>query len=290
MVEPPCCRLSFESANQLEVSGDQSDRVRDIVDRWSDSTNWDRDLRCRIHIHQALRPHRGLGSGTQLALSVAAGLNRFLRIPAKGPDDLARSVSRARRSTVGTYGFFHGGLIYESGKSGPDGTSRLEHRVALPSSWRILLICRRRGQGMSGAGEQHAFGHVAPVPTDVSTSLKNEVACHLLPAAREGRFQDFSESVYRYGHRAGMCFSNVQGGPFSDAWQEQLIQRLRSWDLHGVGQSSWGPTVFAFTESQQMADDFSARLRDDPRTANTDITISRPNDCGARIEVLNASC
>ena len=290
MVEPPCCRLSFESADQLEISGDQSDRVRDIVARWSDSTRWSGDLRCLIRVHQTLRPHSGLGSGTQLALSVAAGLNRFFRVPDKDPDELARSVSRARRSAVGTYGFFHGGLIYESGKFDTDETSRLEQRVVLPSSWRILLICRRWGQGIFGEGEQHAFGRVAAVPMDVSTALKNEVACHMLPAAREGRFQDFSESVYRYGHRAGMCFSDVQGGPFADPRQEQLIQRLRSWNLHGVGQSSWGPTVFAFTENERIADDFAARLRNDPRTANTDITISQPNDCGARIEVLKASC
>ena len=113
-----------------------------------------------------------------------------------------------------------------------------------------------------------------------------ELAEELIPAATEGQFDRFSESLYRYGHAAGMCFAARQGGPFASPRVAQLIETIRSLKVRGVGQSSWGPTVFAVLPSEAAADDLVARLR--PHLGDEDqALVTAVCRSGARIEVVD---
>src|SRR5213076_1599219 len=95
---------------------------------------------CRIHISASIPEHAGLGSGTQVALSIAAGLSALCGLPSQTPQELALSVSRGLRSAVGTYGFVFGGLIVEQGKLSDEPISPLDCRIDLPDDWRFVLL------------------------------------------------------------------------------------------------------------------------------------------------------
>jgi predicted sugar kinase len=127
-----------------------------------------------------------------------------------------------------------------------------------------------------------------PVPRTVAGKLMREIVERLLPAAEAGDFQRFSESVYRYGHEAGLCFAERQGGAFASPRIEALVQAIRSLGTSGVGQSSWGPTVFALLESEESANELVERLR--PKLDNDAVvTVAEPNNAGARITRVTTS-
>jgi beta-RFAP synthase len=216
---------------------------------------------CRLSIEQAIPEHAGLGSGTQLGLGVAALLSAFVGLASPAPQDLAQSVGRGLRSAVGTYGFAFGGLIVEQGKSPQDAISPLEYRLDLPAEWRFVLMTPCGLAGLAGQEEAQAFECLPPVPSPVTTTLVSEVQERLAPAAAAADFDAFAESVYRYGRLAGECFAARQGGPYNGPLVTELVESVRRVGCAGVGQSSWGPTVFAVTSSRSAADQLVQRLQ-----------------------------
>ena len=78
---------------------------------------------------------------------------------------------------------------------------------------------------------------------------------------------------------AGEPFAADQGGPYAGPAVTGLIDKLRAWDFAGVGQSSWGPTVFAFAPDHSTAGALAAKLRDRfPDLA--DVTVTAANNTG----------
>jgi predicted sugar kinase len=168
-------------------------------------------------------------------------------------------VGRGQRSAVGTYGFRDGGLIVEDGKTTQESLGVLRERVALPRSWRVVLVRLAGISGLAGDEEVSAFATLPPLPDDLTATLRCELHDRLLPAARKGDFATFAESVYRYGYAAGECFAANQGGPFLTASIAEFVSFCRQTGVHGVGQSSWGPTVFCWFPNAQSADNFVNR-------------------------------
>jgi beta-RFAP synthase len=226
----------------------------------------------------------GLGAGTQLALAVGAGLNASHGLPEMAPPLLAACVGRGQRSAVGTYGFCVGGFLVEEGKFPSEDLAPLVHRIELPPAWRFVLLRPERHEGLSGEEERTAFRDLPAVPEEVTRRLWDLMETSMAPAAREGDFAAFSESVYRFGWEAGMCFAPRQGGPFASPRLEHWVNTIRSLGVAGVGQSSWGPTIFAILRDQigaeRFVDEFRRRHRDDA----IETTIAAVNNTGARIE------
>jgi beta-RFAP synthase len=188
-------------------------------------------------------------------------------------EELARSVGRAARSSIGTYGFAQGGLLFESGKLPSESISRLEDRIELPTEWRILLICPKQATGLSGHEEAQAFERLPPVSESITAKLTNEVQSSMLPAARAGRLPEFGESVYRYGVCAGECFAAQQGGPFANKLLESWVVAIRRRGFSGVGQSSWGPSLFVLLANENSATECMHWFRRDVLSSDLDATL-----------------
>lgn len=280
-IDAPALRLTIAPHDRLEAAGPRAARALEFARRAIAFWRLPDEPRCRIEIEAAPPEHAGMGSGTQLALAVAAGLNAFLDRPPLPAEDLARAVGRGARSAVGLHGFARGGLLVEAGKSRPDEVSPLVARVELPSAWRFVLVVPRRAAGLSGEAERRAFERLPPVPADVTDRLAGEALLDLLPAAVAGDFAAFAVSLHRFNRLAGECFSAAQGGPFLRA---DLVDLLRGWGVRGVGQSSWGPTVFALQPDRESAEQLVARLRNEPTAADCDFFVAAPDNRGARIE------
>src|SRR5262249_8559712 len=153
---------------------------------------------CRLQIEEAIPQHAGLGSGTQLALAVAAALNVFAGLPSQTPQELALSVGRGLRSAVGTFGFVFGGLIVEQGKLPDEPISPLDCRIDLPLAWRFVLLRPRGLAGLAGRDETEAFAALAAVPEAITKELITETRERLVPAAAMEDFPEFARSLYRY--------------------------------------------------------------------------------------------
>jgi beta-RFAP synthase len=291
MVDGPAIRLAVTAADRLETACPLADRAREFACRWAHYAGLPGDaaeaLACRVEVQSAAPEHSGFGVGTQLALSVAAALTAWFDRPPLPPAELAQSVGRGRRSAIGTYGFATGGLIVERGRLPDEPISPLECRLPLPDAWRFVLIQPRANTGLSGVAEQTAFDQLPPVPEEVTAELLDELHLRMLPAVRNADFAQFSDSIYRYGRQAGMCFAAVQGGPYNGPRLARIVDLIRELGVAGVGQSSWGPTLFALLPDERQAREFNARLAAaldaqlDER--EVEFSVASPNNCGSRI-------
>ena len=285
MIRPPGFQLSISAADKFSVAGPLADRVSQFASQWAVFHDQAELPCCQIEMNSVPTQHVGLGSGTQLGLAVVAGLSRFAQLPNFSVGDLAACAGRARRSAIGTHGFVHGGLIVEGGRSEQHMLAPLECRLPVPDSWCIVLIRPDQGQGLSGEKEQQAFGDLPPVPGRVTEQLIEEVRQQMLPALTDEDFSEFAESVYRNGNLAGSCFSSLQGGPYNGAALNQRVEWLRSIGYSGVGQSSWGPTLFVLTPDEQAAEQLQQQLEQCPTGERLVSQRAWPCNQGAKIEV-----
>ena len=285
MIDVPRLRVRFSSAERLTAEGPLAERAAAFARRAAEFWQLPAEPACRITLLEAPRSHVGLGSGTQLALAVAVGLNAFLGREQLSLTELASAVGRGLRSAIGLHGFGSGGLLVESGKTSADAVSPLVARVELPPDWRFVLLIPTADEGLSGQAEKIAFERLPPVPPETTDRLTREVLLHLLPAAAEANFDEFSDSLYRFGLLAGNCFASFQGGPFA---RPDLVELLRGLGARGVGQSSWGPTVFAVVPDEAAALQLTSQLKADSQCGQLDLRIAAPANRGADVELSNS--
>jgi beta-RFAP synthase len=281
MMEPPVVDVRILPARIFSAQGSPN-RVREFVSRIVDCWKLDSWPACEIVVRAPLS-HRGLGVGTQLGLAAAAGLRRFLRLPDLPIEQLAASVGRGLRSAIGTYGFQHGGMIIDAGKERDETLGKLAARFPVPDNWRFVLLCPPGKLGLAGTSEAAAFAQLPPVPDKVTRELWAIANEQIVPAIEQKDCTRFGEAVYQFGRVAGGCFSAIQGGPYADVETQELVETIRRFGVRGVGQSSWGPTVFAVTAAADEAHRLVDWIRNQPFNRKYEITIARPNNSGAAI-------
>ena len=282
MVAEPGIRLNVRPAPQLEAVGPLADRAIDFVRRSAAAYELPSVPQCRIQIESAPREHIGLGTGTQLGMAVATAIHILAGQPLGLPGELAATVGRGQRSAIGAHGFAVGGLLVESGKRLAEEVSPLIARLELPDAWRVLLLLPRATTGLHGEAERQAFARLPPVPQETTAALCSEALMHLLPAAADADFEAFSASLYRFGQIAGSCFATQQEGIFFDRRMAQLAKRLRELGVAGIGQSSWGPSLFAIVPNEAAGRELSAELHDAADSADYGCVLSASQKTGGR--------
>lgn len=288
MVEQPGYRLRTVRGEGDAVSptGPTAERVREFVQQYRQSCPVERQPPpCEILIEEDVPSHNGLGSGTQLGLAVARSLAELAGERDVAVEQLAHRVGRGRRSAVGIHGFALGGLIVDAGHLPSEEIGMLACRLPVPAEWRVLLITPRGSTvGLSGSREEQAFGTLGSMPSALSDRLCRLVVMDLLPAVQAACFAGFSRAVYDYGRLVGEFFAPVQGGIFGHPATDVLVERLRSAGIAGAGQTSWGPTVFAFVPDASVGQQLADELAD-----LADAQLVAPRNSGTTIEQLPLS-
>lgn len=292
MLNQPALRVRFEPQQEWKFAGESAERVREIVERIAMRlSSLGRALQPQlIEVLESPRGHVGFGSGTQLGLTVAAGMLQSQDLPLEGLEQLMLLAGRGLRSSVGSYGFLHGGLIVESGKFPGETLAPLIAQLTLPAAWRVLLVIPRASQGLSGAPEKEAFAKLPPVSAVTSDRLAAELSMEMIPAARSADFARFAASVARYGELAGHCFATIQHGAYASERVATVVRTLQEHGASGVGQSSWGPLVFAWAESNCAAEELAERLQEHPAMADCDLQVVQPAIAGATFSQGDKVC
>lgn len=216
-----------------------------------------------LHVEQAAPEHAGLGTGTGLGLAVARALAVAAGLTGLTVEDLAYRVGRGKRSGLGIHGFARGGFLVDGGKDGLDAAAPLVARVDFPESWRVVLILPARSQGLHGESEIRAFERLREAG---AASAKTDRLCRLvllgmLPALVERDLDAFGEAVHDFNRRVGEWFAPVQGGCYAHPRTAAVVAFIRQWGVRGVGQSSWGPAVFAIAKDEDQAGALVGELR-----------------------------
>ncbi len=288
-LKSPGHRIHFSPAKRLVVEGIDKQRVLKVIkrivaeDQLKDCGGVSRDIESlpvRVCGQQTIQPHQGLGSGTQLELAIAHGLTRFFEIGTFDGWQAAPLLQRGNRSKVGTHAYLTGGLIFDSG----DGTweSPIIHRMDVPDAWRVLLVLPKTVRGLSGIAEAEGFEAIGCGDVELGETMVGLAIETILPAAVRGDFAAFSRAIEEYGRLAGSSFEAVQGGIYHGQLVTDIVMGLVKRGALGVGQSSWGPCVYAWFENQESAKTFVVRnqsMFDD----RVEWHIAQPKNEGAQL-------
>jgi beta-ribofuranosylaminobenzene 5'-phosphate synthase len=257
-IPSPSLLLEAEPAPQVITAGPDAARVDAFARRFLTHHGVSRGA--RLTVHRAIPPHSGLGSGTQLGLSVARALAELYRLPTDAPS-LARAVSRGRRSAIGTWSFAYGGFIVEGGHRPQEVTvAPLLGRYEVPESWRYVVAVPPGEPGLSGEAESAAFERLPAPPEREPERVAHLVLMQLLPSLVEGDLTGFGIALTAIQRLTGAWFSASQGGIFAPGVGPELIARMSEWGAAGVGQSSWGPAVYGLVEGAERGRTLAERV------------------------------
>ena len=291
MVEEPGYALRFvreenstlQSSIEISASPEDELRVRDLVEKHQELIP--ANSKISIHVEERIIPHTGLGSGTQLTLATLTGLLAFTH---KDPTiaELHRLSKRAKRSCIGLYGFLEGGCYIDQGKSPISDKRYPPVRIDFPAEWSIVLIMPEEETGLSGKDEQQAFSEW-PRFRDDQLDLLAELTEEIIPkAVMNQNFEVFSNSITKYGQIIGESFSQFQGGTFQSHLGNAIEQTLLQLQIVGYAQSSWGPTICAFTEDSTSAEELVAKLQSAAWGQKCRFIITKGANSGASMSTI----
>ena len=273
--------ITFNAASQLRVTGPENERVRgylQVMQRALDIENT-----CHVRIDEVVPAHAGLGSGTQIALAVAAGVRRFHGLPLDVRGDAIR-LERGARSGVGIGLFDHGGLVVDGGRGPLTTAAPVVSRMPFPEQWRILVVLDPHRQGVHGPDEREVFSKLAPSSDGQAAHLCRLVLMKALPALAECDIAVFGSAIKEMQVLLGDYFAAIQGGSrFSSPDVAAALTALEDEGAYGIGQSSWGPTGFAFAPSAEEANRLVESIYRDPRCRDLDIRTVAGLNRGAHI-------
>jgi predicted sugar kinase len=104
----------------------------------------------------------------------------------------------------------------------------------------------------------------------------------LLPGLADGDLETFGGALSAVQAITGRWFAPVQKGAFAPGPGEELVRCMGKWGASGVGQSSWGPSVYGIVEGDAAAHRLAARVRARLGTGGAVYEGRFPNE-GARV-------
>jgi beta-ribofuranosylaminobenzene 5'-phosphate synthase len=284
-ISEPRGRLTLRRASVARVDGVERERASRYL-----STMRQREGltgACHLTIDEAIPPHAGLGSGTQLALGIAAALRRLHGHALDLPGD-ARLLDRGARSGVGIGLFETGGLVVDGGRTLTSVAPPIVSRMRFPGAWRVILVLEPAREGLSGETERGAFGRLGPMGSGEAGEICRLVLMGALPSVAEGDIAGFGAALTRIQRLLGDYFAPAQGGRrFASPDVAGVLDCLAEQGAHGVGQSSWGPTGFAFASDASSAERLADAARRCASARALDIRVVSALNHGAEITDLD---
>jgi beta-RFAP synthase len=287
MIESPAIELTIEPAPCRVVEGPLADRVQRVLDRLEDRLP---ELGIQlvpavIRILQAPPEHVGLGVGTQISLAIASAVVGLAGLPIPSAERLARLTDRGGRSGIGLHGFRHGGFIVDGGRKEEGAIPPLLARLHFPEDWSILVVQPPGSHGLHGHDEVRAFAELRPIADRLTERLCRIVLLAILPAIVERDLDGFGAALEELQAHVGTSFAPAQGGRYSWQGAAEIIGLLHSAGFAGCGQSSWGPTLYAFsdrprTEVAKLAGRLHDRLGLDPSA----VIVTGPANRGVSVD------
>jgi len=238
----------------------------------------------QVDISSAIPSHSGLGSGTQLALAVGTALMSLEGIE-HTPARLGELVDRGARSAIGMAAFESGGFIVDGGRGALDRAPPILVRTDFPTAWRALLVIDANTAGVHGEAEAKAFAALPPLAESAAAHVCRLVLMQLVPGLMEADIETFGRALSEIQSIVGGHFANAQGGgPWTSPAVGRVVETLRHAGAYGIGQSSWGPTGFAFAPSQEIATRLYDSSIEVARAEGLEILIAAGRNRGASVE------
>lgn len=280
-LDGPETRIELRPAPHALVTGREAERARHALCRLESALELNRSH--ALHVAAAIPAHAGLGSGTQLALSIGAALRRLHGLEPDPAAD-AELLGRGARSGIGIALFSQGGFVVDGGRGESTSVPPLLARLPVPPDWRVLLLRDPDHQGLFGEQEQKAFRDLPPMTQDDAARLCRLTLMQVLPALAEADLPHFGAAVSKIQRIMGAYFAPAQGGVFASAKVGAALRWLEGQGACSTGQTSWGPSGFAFVNMADAAEALAHAVANMPEAAGLIVTVQQPRNHGAHIQ------
>lgn len=276
-IDAPAVRLTATASDTLAVAGPEAERVRGYVHAAAEHLGIAPSV--AIRVAEAIPPHAGFGSGTQLALAVAAALARLSGRPFSA-EAFSDALDRGNRSGVGLCAFTEGGLIVDGGRDATGAPPPVIARLPYPEAWRVVLILDDSAVGVHGAPEAEAFRDLPRFPEAQAAEICRIALMQVMPAAVLAEPDGFGAGITAIQKRIGDHFAPRQGGRYASPAVAGALAAVAASGVAGYGQSSWGPTGFALMPTEADARALVAALE---RPGPLRFLIARGRNTGAEV-------
>jgi beta-RFAP synthase len=284
-IATPVTRLRLSRSPSLIVEGQEHERSRRYLLSLADASGCPPAY--RLVVDEAIPAHAGLGSGSQLALAIGAAFG-LLEGRVMPPAQVGAQLHRGARSGISTGTFQSGGLVVDGGKAESEGVPPIIVALPVPETWRVILLFDKSLQGAHGQNELDAFEKLPPFSAEQSAHLCRLTLMQALPALAEGDLKSFGHAVDAIQQTMGSYFAAVQGGgPYASPRVAAALDWLKAKGVTGLGQSSWGPTGFAFVESAHEGRALMEGMQKAGLNEGLSIEFTEPRNKGADIAVLS---
>ncbi len=284
-IDKPNVVLTAEKNEQFLIQGADAARTRLFAQRFLKRTKVAEKV--NIEVEETIPKHVGLGSGTQLAISIGEALNRIFGL-GLSIEEIAMLMGRGRISGVGLYAFKNGGFIVDGGidlKAKAKGKiPPLIFRGEVPDKWCFLIAVPTLERGLYGNREIKAFKEAKlTVNRWIPGEISRVVLLKMIPSILDRDIESFGWSLSYIERKVGEAFKAVQGGVFRDPVIGEGVRFLIRKGAYAAGQSSWGPAFYGLYGNKSEAEDVKYELKD-VLTVKTNVFLASPQNKGAEVK------
>jgi beta-ribofuranosylaminobenzene 5'-phosphate synthase len=284
-IDHPNVIIEAKRSEKFTVTGQEDKLVANLAQRFFSTYH----VQPKVHLNviEAIPSHVGLGSGTQLSLAVAVTLAKLLDVKASVPE-LATAMGRARRTSVGTTIFQGGGFVVDGGKNlkHSEMFPPLIYRQPFPKEWRFVVAVPNLKKGLANSEEKIAFDKLTKMPAEDVAQICRLIMLKLLPAIAEKDIENFGDALTKIQILTGNHFAQAQGGTYSSPDAAECIEFMKKTGAYGVGQSSWGPALYAVVKKEQAAQVLSKVKAYLSKSVGGQVFIAKANNTGAKIKTI----
>ncbi len=252
-LEEPFCQLEVKRSSVFRAHGQDAGRIKTAIKNICAHTG--SPLKFSARLTAPLPFHCGLGSGTRHALCAAKAVC-LLENKKISSIKLAGLTGRGTRSMMGTALFAKGGFAVDIAGE--------VSRFPAPRQWRVVLIqpdISKSGHDFThGPNETGMMSKAPACSVREARLLIGSVTSEMIPAIKEDDYKTFEKSLHCLQAGAIKLFGTFQKGSASSKNGREILRYLRRIGVRAVGQTSWGPTLFAVLPSLSEAESLTGKL------------------------------
>lgn len=292
-IKEPYCKMKFKKSNKIIVKGKKSKEVKKTLEKLvvilREKNLLNKNNGVLVEVENILPFHSGLGSGTQIGLTLAEGINNLYNLNLD-KFKIAELVDRKHsRSAIGFGVFYFGGFIADGGriteeKENDNYLPPILFKEKIPEDWYfIIIIPSLDKEKMAGKKEIKTFKELEKMNIETSAENCHHLLLGMLPALKEKNLKTFSYHLNRIEDNVGDYFSEIQSGKYTSKYAQEIIAFLEANDVLGRGQSSWGPSLYALFANKKRAKKIKDDILTKFKTKINKIYITSAANKGAEI-------
>lgn len=283
-IDRPNVILEAQHSEIFSIEGKEVELTNSIAQRFF--SIYRQQPKVSVKVVETIPPHVGLGSGTQLTLAIAVALARLTGVQAS-VSELAVAMGRVRRTSVGTTIFQSGGFVVDGGKNQKTNCfPPIIYRQPFPKEWRFVVTIPNVHEGLSNSQENKAFQELNKMRADDVGKICRLTMLKLLPALAEKDIESFGDALTKIQILTGNHFAQAQGGTYSSKVAGECIDFMKKAGAYGVGQSSWGPALYAVVKQEQAKHMLSKINSHLSKSVGGKAFIAKANNKGATVKVV----